>query len=142
MLSELQIIGVVAGVALFGALAAFLIKLMQSKIKNQFLGNMLTRLAVAVSTAVKASAQTYADALKARNADGVLTPEEQKEAFKLAMDKLKSYVSLEEIGKAFGLGAAQAEQFAADQIEAAVRDLKPLSSAASSAMQKAPELGK
>jgi hypothetical protein len=126
MLSELQIIGVVAAVALFGTLSAFLINLMRTKIKNQFLGNVLTRLAVAVSTAVKASAQTYADALKARNADGVLTPEEQKEAFKLAMDKLKSYVSLEEIGKAFGLGTAQSEAFVADQVEAAVRDLKPL----------------
>jgi hypothetical protein len=126
MMSELQIIGVVAAVALFGTLSAFLINLMRTKIKNQFLGNVLTRLAVAVSTAVKASAQTYADALKARNADGVLTPEEQKEAFKLAMDKLKSYVSLEEIGKAFGLGTAQAEAFVADQVEAAVRDLKPL----------------
>lgn len=130
MLSDLQIIAVVAGVALFGTLSAYLINLMRSKIKNQFLGNVLTRMAVAVSTAVKASAQTYADALKAANADGVLTPDEQKAAFKMAMDKLKSYVSLEEIGKAFGLGLGQAEQFAADHIEAAVRDLKPLATAA------------
>jgi hypothetical protein len=131
MSAELQVIAVSALVLVLGVLGAYLVKLIQAKVKNQFLGNVLARAASAVTIAVKATAQTYSDALKERAADGQLTPEEQKQALAIALEKAKSYISLAELAKAFDLSSpAQAEKLLADQIEASIKDVKASSVAA------------
>lgn len=125
MQAELQVALVSAGVLALGIVLTYLIKMMKAKIANAFLGNMLARVAEAIAVAVKATAQTYGDALKERAADGQLTKDEQRQALQLALVRAKSYLSLEELAKAFGLVSPQAaETFLADKIESAVRDLK------------------
>ncbi len=124
MSAELQMLLIGVGILGFGALVGFLVRLINAKVKNAMLGGMLARLTEAVGAAVKATAQTYSDALKDANADGQLTKEEQQAAFAKAMAKAKSYVSLDELGKVFGLGSPQAaESFLADKVEAAVKDM-------------------
>jgi hypothetical protein len=124
LLPPLQIAGVLALVALIGAGGAYLVQFLRARIKNEFLANTIAKVAIAVTTATKSVAQTYADALKDKAADGKLTPDEQREAFMMAMDKAKSYVSLAELAKAFGLATeTAAESLLADKVEAAVKDL-------------------
>lgn len=123
-LPPLQVAAATAFVALLGYLGTLLVSFLKSRIKNEFLANTLARATTAVAVAVKATAQTYADALKDKAADGKLTDDEQKQAFMMAMDKAKSYVSLAELAKAFGLGSdTAAEAFLADKVEAAVKEL-------------------
>lgn len=81
-------------------------------------------LASAATTAVKAVSQTYADALKSASVDGKLTPSEQQYAMSLALAKMKSYVSFDELGKLLSGGTSAVEALALDQIEAKVRDQK------------------
>lgn len=124
LLPPLQIAAALALVTLLGYLGTLLVSFIKSRIKNEFLANTLARATTAVAIAVKATAQTYADALKDKAADGKLTPDEQREAFIMAMDKAKSYISLAELAQAFGLSSATAaESLLADKVEAAVKDL-------------------
>jgi hypothetical protein len=125
MPSEMQIGLVTLATLALGALFTYLVKLINAKVKNETLRNVLARVTLAVGAAVKATAQTYSDALKAASADGTLTPDEQRDAAAKALEKAKSYISLTEVAKAFGLsGAAAAESFLADQVESAVKDMK------------------
>jgi translation elongation factor EF-4 len=132
ILPPLQIAAAVGLVALLAYLGTLLVQFIRSRIKNEFLANVLARAATGVATAVKATAQEYVDALKAKSADGKLTPAEQNEALEEALHKAKSFVSLSELAKAFGLASTDAaEDLLVDKIEAAVKDLK-----------QAPALGK
>ncbi len=129
VLPQLQVAAATALVSLIGYLSTLLVSFLKSRIKNEFLANVSVKAATAVTVAVKSTAQTYADVLKEKSADGTLTPDEQRAAFLTAMDKAKSYVSLAELAKAFGLGTeAAAEKFLADHVEAAVKQLPSLPS--------------
>jgi signal transduction histidine kinase len=109
-------------VALVGLLAAFFAKLIKGKVKQQLLAMAMGKLNEMVWTVVKDLEQTLASEFKKAAADGKLTDAENLK--ELALKKLKSYLSFDELGKLLGLSSNAAESFVSSKVEAAVSDLK------------------
>jgi uncharacterized protein YidB (DUF937 family) len=104
-----------------------LARYIQSKVKNEYLKNALTRLDDAVVNAVKFVQQTVVDALKEANKDGVITNVEKDQIKQKAVEAVKSYLGkkgLLEIAKILGLDDGGLANLISQRIEAAVHDLK------------------
>ncbi len=100
-------------------------ELFKLRFKNEAIQGILGRLKESLSTAVQAVMQEYVEGLKKGMQDGVLTPEEKKEAKERALNKAKSYIGatgLEEIKSI--LGISDLDMFLSDKIEATVHDIK------------------
>lgn len=97
----------------------------QQKTNNEQLGSFIKRIDDTALRIVKSVYMTYIEAIKKNG--GQLTPEDQQNAKKLAVDKLRSYLGapgLEELANIFGYTQAEAEKYLDDHIEAAVYDAK------------------
>lgn len=93
------------------------------KIQHDFARGVLQRAWDEVNAAVAAVAQSYTDALKERNADGKLTPEEQSEAWAQAMGMVKRNLgskTFKALVRILG-GKDLAEEWIGDRIDAAVK---------------------
>lgn len=104
-----------------------LARYIQSKVKNEYLKNALTRLDDAVVNAVKFVQQTVVDAIRDANKDGVITDVEKANIKQKAIDAVKSYLGkkgLLEIAKILGLDDGGLANLISQRIEAAVHDLK------------------
>jgi uncharacterized protein YidB (DUF937 family) len=104
-----------------------LARYIQSKVKNEYLKNALTRLDDAVVNAVKFVQQTVVDAIRDANKDGVITDVEKANIKQKAIDAVKSYLGkkgLLEIAKILGLDDGALSALISTKIEAAVHDLK------------------
>lgn len=113
------------GAALLGLLGKYVI----AKIGNENIRNYVGRAVLEVSDAVKETYQTYVSALKAANADGKLSEEEQDAAFKMALDIAKSNLGakgLERLGRILGFGtdAEALDSWLGTKVESAVASLK------------------
>jgi hypothetical protein len=110
------------GQKLTGMLADYL----NRKTGNEILGNLIKRIDDSAMRVVKSVYMTYVEAIK-KEGDGVLSPEQQLRAKKMALDKLKSYLGptgLEELSKIFNFTESESDKFLGDHVESAVYDLK------------------
>jgi len=117
-----------AALALAGtALSALLSRFVWVQIGNATIRGILERVAREAALVVAEVWQTYVAALKAKRADGQLTGDEAKEAFRLAMEKLKARLGwklLARIPVLFGFDAAAVDGWLGTWIEASVDDAK------------------
>lgn len=120
-----------AGTLLMGALtwAGVAVKnLIATKVQNEAVKGVLTRLDDAVFAVVKELEQTVAAGLREAAADGKITPEEVAKIKQAALDKVKSYVGPKGLDTALavlGLKDASAlDALISGRVEAAVHDVK------------------
>jgi DNA-binding protein Fis len=112
-------------IAAISALAAYFAKLINEKAKNELLKSGLTKLDHLIFTVVMELEQTMVSEFKKVSADGKLSDEDKKALKDAALNKLKSYFSLDAIMKLFGLAnTAIAEDLLSSKIEAAVKSVK------------------
>jgi hypothetical protein len=108
-------------------LAAKVAQLIHAKVKNEYLRGVLVRLDDAVLAAVREVHQVTVEELKARSADGKLTPEERARVKQVAIDAVKSHLGkrgIGELAKVLGLEGGAIDKLLATRVEAAVHDLK------------------
>jgi len=108
------------------ALGGLLAKYLWNKIKSDWARGVVSRAYEEIKGAVMEVAQSYADDIKAKNADGKLTQEERDEAKELALKIAKENIGtkgLKRLARILGLDSI--EQWIANKTEAAVRSLPP-----------------
>ena len=123
------ILQALAGLALAGTIGGLglLVRYLMRKSGNELVKLALTRLQWAVGTAVRDVYQTYVEAIKEANADGKLTPAEQRRALLQALDRVKSLLGWKGIrllARAFGVDNVGLDDFVAHHIEAEIADTK------------------
>lgn len=119
-------------IAALGTLAAQGVRLLSAHIKREYWRNVTHRLQVAAMNAVKDVYQTYVNAIKAANADGVLTAAEQAEAKKRAIEAAKAYLGakgISEVIRVLGIEPGALDALIGKEVEAAVWDTKLATSA-------------
>jgi hypothetical protein len=109
-------------VPLLGFLGKKLADFISTKTKNEAVKGILLKLDHAAVTVVQELSQTMADKFKEASADGKLSPEESQQLKDLAISKLKSYLSLDEVAKL--LSVADVQSFLASKIESAIVQVK------------------
>jgi hypothetical protein len=108
-------------------LAAKVAQLIHAKVRNEYLRGVLVRLDDAVLAAVREVHQVTVEELKARSADGKLTPEERARVKQVAIDAVKSHLGkrgIGELARVLGLEGGAIDKLLATRVEAAVHDLK------------------
>ncbi|MGP1568485.1 MAG: hypothetical protein ACTTHM_07190 [Peptoanaerobacter stomatis] len=127
MKQELQTILIQLLIAILPILSAFIIRLLNLKsneikqlTKNKLLDKYIDYAADIIKKVVIAVNQTYVDKLKEHK---IFTEEKQKQAFKLAKDKILSILT-EDVKKAILLLYGDLNSFLDAQIEATVKELK------------------
>lgn len=115
-------------VSLLGVLAVQGVRMLQAKIKREYLRNVLQRLQITAMDAVKETWQTYVSALAEGKAnDGKLSQSEREEAKRRAIATIKAHLGakgIRELLKVLGLDEAALDKLLGTQVESAVYDAK------------------
>lgn len=111
-------------VAAIGALAAYLAKMINGKVKNDLLRAGIGKVNSMVWVVVKEISQTMAEDFKKASADGKLTLEEKRHLKNVAMKKLRKYLSFDELSRLFGMSSANLDDFIGSKVEEAVGEVK------------------
>lgn len=101
-------------------IASYTTKYLAEKTKNEELKNVLESITKFAEEAVTCTMQTYVDTVKSK---GAFTPEAQEEAFNLALEETKKFISLE-YRDLFESAYGSLEDYLRVLIEAKVKELK------------------
>lgn len=101
--------------------------LINTKVKNERLHGILTRLDDAVFAAVREVEQVYVSMIKTASEDGSLTAEERRQAKDAALQAARTHLGprgLAELGKVLGMNEDEVDRAIGTRVESAVYSLR------------------
>lgn len=112
-------------VALLSWASATIARKVSETTKGEVTRNLLLKLNDIVWHVVLELEQTIVAGLREANADGKITEEEIKKIKKMALQKIRSFISFQEIAKVLGFASEEnVEEFVQGRIESSVMTLK------------------